>query len=52
SPNEKVPYWERKKERTKRQRAEAERNLQLRVKNLEKRIMDKKPELKPLKKKI
>lgn len=45
SPNEKALYWERKKERTKRQRAEAEKELlQLRVKNLEKELAEKKPE--------
>lgn len=51
SPNEKALYWERKKERTKRQRAEAEKELlQLRVKNLEKELADKKPEPKPAEK--
>jgi hypothetical protein len=45
TPNEKALYWERKKERTKRQRAEAEKELlQLRIKNLEKELAEKKPE--------
>ena len=45
TPNEKALYWERKKERTKRQRAEAEKELlQLRIKNLEKELAEKKSE--------
>ena len=39
SPNEKALYWERKKERTKRQRAEADRDLHaIKIKALEKEI--------------
>ncbi|HOM99316.1 MAG TPA: hypothetical protein PLM33_03585 [Acidobacteriota bacterium] len=41
TPNEKALYWERKKERTKRQRAEAENEiLQLRVRTMEKELAD------------
>mgnify|MGYP000931822373 FL=1 len=47
TPNEKALYWERKKERTKRQRAEAENELlQLRVRTMEKELADAK-KLKP-----
>lgn len=51
TPNEKALYWERKKERSKRQRAEAENELlQLRVRTMEKELAEaKKPKTEPTK---
>ena len=51
TPNEKALYWERKKERTKRQRFEAENELlQLKVKTMEKELAEaKKPKPEPAK---